>query len=95
MVKNMTATRVEEYLHTHEKIKNMVRRRTLEDACVCVKVADVANEMGIDSGTARIHLDIMEIDEFGSYMDREREMFCTAEGIERLRDRFRRKPEKI
>ncbi len=88
----MSSTRVEDYLHTHEKIKKIMRR-AVEDAYCCVSVDDVANELGIDSNTARVHLDIMEIDEFGSYVDRAHEMFCTAEGIERIRERLRKKSE--
>ena len=87
----MSDVRVKEYLQTHKKIKNVVREKTLNEVYCCVKVDDVANKLGIDPKTAKIHLDLMEIDEFGSYLDEDHEMFCSTEGIERLRERFGRR----
>jgi predicted ArsR family transcriptional regulator len=87
----MTDGKVMDYLKTHEKVKNIVKKKAFDDAYCCVKVDDVANELGIDSKTAKVHLDLMEIDEFGSYVDREQEVFCSMDGIERLRNRFKKK----
>ena len=85
---NMVDIRVKEYLQTHKKIKNKVISDTMAKARGCVSVRDIANELGIDPKTAKIHLDIMEIDEFGSYLDNKKSIFCSAEGIDRLRKRI-------
>lgn len=87
----MADTRVKEYLQTHEKIKKIVKKKIDEGACVCVSVKDISNDLGIDPKAVKTHLDIMEIDEFGSYLDNNQKTFCSLEGIEKVRERIRKK----
>ena len=83
--------RVEKYLQTHKKIKDRIRKKTKEEARACVRVDDIAKELKIDSKTVKIHLDIMEIDGVGSYSDNKQKIFCSLEGVERLREQIKKK----
>jgi len=88
---NLENNRVEEYLRTHKKIKDRIRKKTKEEARACVRVDDIAKELKIDSKTVKIHLDIMEIDGVGSYSDNKQKIFCSLEGVERLREQIKKK----
>ena len=88
---NLENNRVEEYLRTHKKIKDRIGKKTKEEARACVSVNDIAKELKIDSKTVKIHLDIMEIDGVGSYSDNNQKIFCSLEGVERLREPIKKK----
>lgn len=90
-MKTGSNTRVKNYLQTHKKIKNTVIMHTTAKACGCVNVKDVANEVKVSQKTARIHLDIMEIDGVGSYLDSNRKIFCSKDGVDKLQKRINRK----
>jgi len=87
---NLENNRVEEYLRTHKKIKDRIRKKTKEESHACIKVDDIAKELKIDSKTVKIHLDIMEIDGVGSYSDKNQKVFCSLEGVEKLREQIKR-----
>lgn len=82
---------VTEYLQNHRRIKERIEEEMKNEACVCVNVNDLASKLRMDARTVKTHLDIMKIDDYGTYLDGKKQLFCPIEGVERLRDQFRRK----
>lgn len=84
----MPDEKIREYLRAHKAVKNSVERNTVKKACGCVSVNDIANELSVEPGTVKVHLDLMTIDGVGKYLDNNEKMFCTREGIKRLAKGF-------
>ena len=47
----------------------------------CVDVSQLARQLGMDVRTVRAHLEIMEEDSVGVFMDSTKKVFCTKEGV--------------
>jgi len=47
----------------------------------CIDVSQLAYRLGMDMRTVRAHLEIMEVDSAGVFMDSTKKQFCTKEGI--------------
>ena len=50
----------------------------------CVNVSQLASQLGMDIRTVRSHLEIMEADLLGVFMDQSKKQFCTKEGLSLL-----------
>ena len=83
-----------EYENTHKKVKKVVDEKTTKKACGCVSVNEIASELMMDPRTVKKHLGVMEIDEYGKYLDPNEKIFCSREGIEGLAKSFKKKKKK-
>lgn len=83
-----------EYLQNHRRIKEKIEEEMKNGACICVNVNDLASKLRMDARTVKTHLDIMKIDDYGTYLDEKKQLFCSLEGVERLRGQFRKKTRK-
>ncbi len=70
-----------DYTARHERIRNKLAEMARECNCGCFPVRKIATELGMDQRTVRAHLKIMEIDDFGGFLDGDGKEFCTKEGI--------------
>jgi predicted ArsR family transcriptional regulator len=83
-----------EYLQNHRRVKSEIKEQLKNEACVCVNVNDLADKLHMDPRTVKTHLDIMKIDDYGTYLDDKKTVFCPIEGVERLTDQFKKKLDK-
>jgi hypothetical protein len=84
-----------EYLHTHRRIKNEIEEQMKNETRVCVNVNSLADKLGMDARTVKIHLDIMKIDDCGIYLDDKKTVFCPVVGVKRLNNQFEKAIKKM
>ena len=85
----------DDYVETHKKVKKTVEEKTTKKDCGCVSVNDIAVELKMDPRTVRKHLGLMEVDEYGKYLDADKKIFCSKNGVERLANSFKKKKKKL
>lgn len=75
-------------VNNHEKIMG-----ALEDAAsnrLCASVDSIASYTGLNADLVKNHLQLMQIDQGGKFMDRDNTMFCIQPGlilaVEKLRE---------
>lgn len=85
------------YVVTHRRIKNKIEERIKNKRCGCIHVNSVAKGLKMDVRTLRKHLELMKIDSYGTYLDDKKQMFCSYNGLDTLKNRARKeiKEEKI
>ncbi len=66
------------YAKDHLRVKDMIECIHKETrGSTCVRVVDLASEIDMDTRVLRNHLEIMEIDGYGTFHDRKkRQIFC-------------------
>ena len=62
-------------------IKYKLIEKFREHGYGCFSVTKLAAELGMDQRTVRDHLKILELDNFGVFVDPDGREFCTREGI--------------
>jgi predicted ArsR family transcriptional regulator len=77
----MSINRQQDYLTKHRKIRDKLIEIVNTTGSGCVDVSQLANRLGMDVRTVRGHLDIMEVDSAGVFVDPTKKQFCTKEGI--------------
>jgi predicted transcriptional regulator len=77
----MSINRQRDYLTTHRRIRNKLIEIVNSTGSGCVDVSQLAYRLGMDVRTVRAHLEIMEVDSAGVFVDSEKKQFCTKEGI--------------
>lgn len=77
----MKARHGRDYIDRHEQIKNKLMEMVRKSGYACFTVSEVAAELGMDQRTVKSHLQILEMDNGGVFIDPERKEFCTREGI--------------
>lgn len=75
-----------DYIAKHRKIRDKLIDLTKTSKYACFSVARIASDLKMDVRTVRAHLEIMEIDAAGTFMDNEKKQFCTKKGIAFLAD---------
>ena len=65
----------------HKQIREKLVELTSGSERACVNVSQLASRLGMDIRTLRAHLEIMEVDCAGVFMDETKRQFCTKEGI--------------
>ena len=69
------------YLARHKRIRNKLLETVRSSGRACVEVSHLSSDLKMDIRTVRAHLDIMETDAAGVFMDSTKKQFCTKEGI--------------
>ena len=77
----MSSKRQRDYLARHKRIKEKLMEIVNSNNPACVDVPQLARQLEMDIRTVRAHLEIMEIDSMGVFMDSSKKVFCTKEGI--------------
>jgi predicted ArsR family transcriptional regulator len=77
----MSGNRQQDYLAKHKRIRNKLIETASGDGRACVDVSQLAKQLGMDVRTVRAHLEIMEVDSAGVFMDSTKKQFCTKEGV--------------
>ncbi len=80
-----------EYVESHKRVKKKIEEKGTQSKRPCVSVGDIAEELGMDIRTLRAHLELMEIDEYGTYLDDKERYFCPMERIEEIAERLKKK----
>jgi len=70
-----------DYLARHTRIKDKLIEAISSTGHACVDVSQLARQLKMDIRTVRAHLEIMEVDYAGVFMDSSKKLFCTKEGI--------------
>lgn len=77
----MSSNRERDYLGKHKQIRDKLIEIASSSDRACVDVSQFAYQLGMDIRTVRAHLEIMEVDSAGVFMDSSKKQFCTKEGI--------------
>jgi predicted ArsR family transcriptional regulator len=80
----MSSNYQRDYLARHKKIRDKMTDIVNRTGRGCVDVSQLASRLGMDKRTVRAHLEIMEADSAGVFMDSAKKQFCTKEGVSRL-----------
>jgi len=85
----MSSNRQRDYLGRHKRIRDKLIETVDNNGRGCVDVPQLAYRLGMDVRTVRAHLEIMEIDSAGVFLDSTKKQFCTKEGISLLANAMR------
>ena len=85
----MSNNRQRDYLATHKKIRDTLIETVNKTGSGCVNVSKLANGLNMDIRTVRSHLEVMEVDSAGVFVDSTKKQFCTKEGIALLANSLR------
>lgn len=77
----MTSNRQRDYLAIHKRIREKLIDTVNSTGRGCVDVMQLAYRLRMDVRTVRAHLEIMEVDSAGLFIDSSKKQFCTKEGI--------------
>ena len=77
----MSSNHKRDYLTKHKRIRDKLIDTVNDTGCGCVDVSQLAFQLGMDVRTIRAHLEIMEVDFAGVFVDSTKKQFCTKEGI--------------
>ncbi|MFC1931545.1 hypothetical protein ACFLXJ_05035 [Chloroflexota bacterium] len=70
------------YLAKHKRVRDkLIETVSGTTRRACVDVSQLARQLGMDVRTVRAHLEIMEVDSTGVFMDSTKKVFCTKEGV--------------
>jgi hypothetical protein len=61
-----------DWLGTHKRIK-----KELEPQKRCVNVNSISKKLNVDIDNIRDHFEVMILDGYGNFMDKEKNIFCT------------------
>jgi hypothetical protein len=77
----MSKNRQRDYLDRHKRIRDELIDTVKSTGHGCVDVIKLTSRLGMDVRTVRAHLEIMELDSAGIFVDSSKKQFCTKEGI--------------
>ena len=77
----MSENRPVNYLARHKRIRDELIKSVEGSERACIDVSRLASQLGMDIRTVRAHLEIMELNYIGVFMDPAKKQFCTKEGI--------------
>ena len=77
----MSSKHQRDYLARHRRIKGKLTETIDSTGHACVDVSQLAHHLGMDIRTVRAHLEIMEVDAAGVFVDSAQKLFCTKEGV--------------
>jgi len=73
-----------EYVEKHRQIKEKVDEISSRCKCACIPVRELSEELKMDERTVKAHLEILEMHKVGTYLDSNRKVFCTTNGIKKI-----------
>jgi len=77
----MINNRQRDYLVLHKRIRDKMIDIVNTSGRACIDVSQLAHSLRMDIRTVRAHLEIMEVDSVGVFMDPAKKQFCTKDGI--------------
>ena len=77
----MSSNNQRDYLIRHKRIRDKMMDSINTSGRACIEVSQLAQQLVMDIRTVRAHLEIMEVDSVGVFMDPAKKQFCTKEGI--------------
>jgi len=77
----MVTNRQLDYLAKHKRIRDELINSINDAGRGCVDVSQFASRLGMDVRTVRAHLEVMEVDSMGVFIDSSKKQFCTKQGI--------------
>ena len=77
----MSSKNQRDYLDRHRRIKGKLIETINSTGHACVDVSQLAQQLGMDIRTVRAHLEVMEVDAAGVFVDPAQKLFCTKEGV--------------
>ena len=80
----MSDNKQQDYLAKHKRIRDKLIDIINSTGRGCVDVSQLAQQVGMDIRTVRSHLEIMELDSAGVFVDSAQKQFCTKKGIAML-----------
>ncbi len=89
----MSSNRQRDYLVRHKRIRDKMMDTIDTSGRACIEVSQLAQQLVMDIRTVRAHLEIMEVDSVGVFMDPGKKQFCTKEGITLLANILKAEPE--
>lgn len=89
----MSSNRQRDYLVRHKRIRDKMMDTIDTSGRACIEVSQLAQQLVMDIRTVRAHLEIMEVDSVGVFMDPGKKQFCTKEGITLLANILKTEPE--
>ena len=73
---------LKENLDIRKEVETLAKKRKYG----CVTIREVANKLKKDPRTIQTHLEIMENYKSGIFIDDKKTMFCTKEGIKKIKN---------
>ena len=89
----MTSNPQRDYLTRHKRIRDKMIDIVNTSGRACIDVSQLAYSLRMDIRTVRAHIEIMEVDSVGVFMDPAKKQFCTKEGITLLANILKTKKE--
>ena len=77
-----------EYVEKHRQVKKKIEEISSECACACIPTRKLSEELKMDERTVKAHLEILEMHKVGTYLDPNRKVFCTANGVRKIADKL-------
>lgn len=77
-----------EYVEKHRQIKKKVEEITSKCECACIRVRELSEELKMDERTVKAHLEILKMHKVGTYLDSNRKVFCTTDGIKKIAEKL-------
>ena len=71
----------QDYLSRHKRIRDKLIDIVNSSGHGCVNVSELCYRLGMDIRTVKAHLEIMEVDSMGVFMDSAKKQFCTKKGV--------------
>lgn len=75
-----------EYVEKHRQVKKKIEEISSE--CACIPTRRLSEELKMDERTVKAHLEILEMHKVGTYLDSNRKVFCTANGVKKIADKL-------
>ena len=79
------------FLDRHKAIKKLVDKRGYD--YLCTTVEKIASELGLSPEVVQEHLDVLELDEAGKFLQTKTELdraFCSVDSLQRLVENLRK-----
>lgn len=61
-----------DWVEIHSNIKKIVEKQN-----ECVNIIDIAKKIKLEVEVTRQHFEVMKMDGYGNFMDKEKKIFCT------------------
>jgi hypothetical protein len=81
---------VNDWVKQHRRIKKAV-----DEKKDCVNIYDISREVNESALIVKQHFEIMKIDGYGNFMDKEKKIFCTVRTPSKVLEYIAKNKEKI
>lgn len=77
-----------EYVEKHRQVKKKIEEISSERAIACIPTRELSEELNMDERTVKAHLEILEMHKVGTYLDSNRKVFCTTNGVKIIAEKL-------